>query len=178
MASVKVDAEKLFEKARAAGELDAVEDNLFNFCRLFQSNYEFRRLVREVSVPVSDRVKAILEIRCFKPSSVFRTVLILILQGKNLERTMIFQELFTKIADEKLNRKTIQVISSVPLPDSMARKIQEDCGRILKSNVHIRHLLDETLIAGLVIKLPDGKIFDFSLKKQLAEYKSFVMEKE
>ena len=178
MGSPRLDALKLYNRAVALGELSVVEDNLFNFSSLYQTNYEFRHLVRQSGLSLEDRVKGVLSLSCFKKSSVFETLLPILIESRDLERTQAFNDNFTKVVDEKLGRVTVLLTSAVALPDESVKSIQKDLERILNNKVHLRHVIEENLVAGIVIRLPNGKIYDFSLKKELAEFKSFVLEKE
>ncbi len=174
---VNIDFERMFTLAQQNKEVESLENNLFKLYQLQSKSYELRRMLQNEKMPDADKVKAICNFPGFMPSSLFEELLALTLKHNMADRIYYLDEGFHKILDVKLNRVTIQIMSAVELSDSILNEIKLKLEKMLTKTVVLRPSIDPNLLAGILLKLPDGKIFDFSYNRLLDNLKYFVMER-
>src|SRR5947209_8640558 len=110
-------ASALFEVARAEGNLDEVEDELFRFARSVEGNDELRGVLTDELVPAAKR-QAIVEDLLGDKASATTTSLVSFVVGSGRGRDLpaIIGKLVERAAREK-HRAVAEVRSAVPLTD-------------------------------------------------------------
>ena len=85
-------------------------------------------------------------------------------------------EKYKKIYYQNNNIKIITVISAVELSDDEKLNIQKKCEKIFKNKIIADYLVDEDIIAGVIIK-SDDKIYDMSAVGKINDIKKSISEK-
>ena len=88
-------------------------------------------------------------------------------------RFSYFQSILTEldaIIDEKNNIKRVEVVSAVDLSDYEKSRLVDKLQSKLCSSVKVNYVIDENILAGLIIKIGD-KVIDNSLKSRFASLK-------
>ena len=166
----------IFEKAKQKEEIEAVENNFFVLFHLNSTCYELRRLLNTNLVSLDKKLLIFNELPCFVPSVVFSDVLQLILTHRLHPKLQSIYEGFLKQIEEKMGRLIVQVHSPIPLTLSVQKNLKNELHRILNKAIQLKIFLDETLVGGIIIKLPDGTIYDFSYNKILSDLKYYLTE--
>ena len=175
--AIKINFEKLLDIASTQSEVESLEYNLFELYQLYRKNYQMRRLLRAAEVPEKDKLDILIALPCFVPSKVFSELLKLILSKKLTKKIYYFYDNFGKTIDKKLGRVTVQIFSATQLPIEQTESLKLEIEKVLQKKVNLKAFVDESLLGGLIIKLPSGHIYDFTYKKLLTEFKYYTMEK-
>ncbi len=179
MKHVEIDFEKLYELASSRNEVDTLEHNIFALYLLFRHSYETRTLLMNTRISNNEKLDIIKDLPCFtSPNSTFFELLELLLENDMGNKMYYINENFSKVVSSKLNRILVQLFSAVPIPDSIESVINERLSKSLNKKVNLKNFVDPSLIGGMIIKLPDGKIYNFSYSKALSDIKFTLMEKD
>jgi len=172
-----LDIDELIRRAKNRNELSSLSSNLALFFHLIQSNMDVRNLLRRHSVSVENRVECLLSLPGFLVGDTFSELMTAgIAEGWFSEWRVIHDTVQTRI-DEILNRSVVQVVSRVPLTDDQSNQIREIAQRVSQKPVELRALLDESVVGGILIILPDGRVVDLTVSSALTQLKSYVMER-
>jgi F-type H+-transporting ATPase subunit delta len=166
-------AEALFRVVQAEGDLDRVEDELFRFGKLLESNHELKQVLSDKSIDRAQRVKVLDELLSEKVSDHTLGLLSFVVeQGRGRQLPQILAQL-TELAAEAKNSVVAEVRSAVPLDGSQ----QEDLAKALSSatgkKVEVKVLVDPTVIGGVVAKVGDT-IIDGTVRRRLEQLKESV----
>ncbi|HVL63781.1 MAG TPA: ATP synthase F1 subunit delta [Actinomycetota bacterium] len=166
-------AEALFRVVQAEGELDRVEDELFRFGKLLDSNYELKQALADQSIDKSQRVKVIEELLSDKVSPHTLGLLTFIVgQGRARQIPQILDEL-SQLAAEARNSVVAEVKSAVPLDDDQRRRLAEALGKATGKKVEVKVLVDPQVIGGLSAKVGDT-VIDGTVRRRLEQLKEQV----
>ena len=175
-ASVIFNYVTVFQKASQLDGVSALEHNLYTLYRLYQSSFDMRRLLKTGWISIEDKLSIIHSLPCFESSSVFNEMLILILSHKLHAKIPSIYAGVIKQIELQLGRLIVQVSSPVPLTPSIQDTIRQRLSSILNKEIQLKVYLEESLVGGLIIRLPDGTIYDFSYNKVLSDLKYHIME--
>lgn len=169
--------DELFSRAQKRNELSQLESNLVFLNILFRDNFDFRRFTRSAGIPIEDRVRETIQINGFQTSQTFIELMFVILSEGYFEHISRIASRFTEMVNENTGRYLVVVDTPVEMDSARKQSVGEQLSRIIGRAVVLRNDIDPGLIAGSVVTLPDGTVYDFSAKRQLSEFKSYLMEK-
>lgn len=166
-------AEALFRVVRAEGELDRVEDELFRFGKLLESNYELKQALSDQSLDKEQRVKILDELLGEKVSPHTLGLLTFVVeQGRARQLPQILERLSGLAADAR-NSVVAEVRSAVPLDEDRRKKLADALSNATGKNVEVKVLVDPSVIGGIVTKIGDT-VIDGSIKRRLEQVKQEV----
>jgi len=174
----ELDFEKLYLMAEKKHQVDFLEHNILTAYLLYRGNFDFRKLLLSQRLTVEEKVNLLVTLPCFKESSLFFELIGMLLEKEKATKLFYVQEGFSKKVSEKINRIMVQVFTAVPLKDDMRNEIASKLELSLKKKVLIKSSVDPSLLGGIVIKLPNGKIYNFSFKNALSDLKCSITEKD
>lgn len=166
-------AEALFRVVQAEGELDRVEDELFRFGKLLESNHELKQALSDRSIDRAARVKVLEELLEGKASE--HTVGLLgfvVEQGRGRQLPQILEELSDLVADAK-NSVVAEVRSAVPLDGKQQEELADALAQATGKKVELKVLVDPSVIGGVVAKVGDT-VIDGTVKRRLEQLKESV----
>jgi F-type H+-transporting ATPase subunit delta len=167
----------LISRAESRNELGALEANLVLLSYLFKTNFQFRKFIRSMGVPIEDRVREIVSLEGFQDSQTFIELMFVILSEGFSDEINQISDRFTDLVNQKTGRYLVVVVTPVTMDDATKIQVGQRLSSVFGRSVVLRNDVDETLIGGSVLKLPDETEYDFSMKRQLTEFKSYLMEK-
>ncbi|MEX1047310.1 MAG: ATP synthase F1 subunit delta [Actinomycetota bacterium] len=163
-------AEALFSVAEAEGDLEAVEDELFRFSKVVESNGELREALTDIALPSERKREMLRELLGERAHSHTVNLLAFIVdQGRAREMADIIQEL-VEYAAEKRKRALAEVRTAVPLTDAQKKKLEAALSKATGRTVELKLLLDPEVIGGVVAQVGD-EVFDGSIASRLQEAK-------
>jgi F-type H+-transporting ATPase subunit delta len=166
-------AEALFRVVRAEDELDRVEDELFRFGKILESNHELKQALSDQSLDRSRRVAILEELLGDKVSQHTLGLLsFIVAQGRGRQLTQILSEL-SSIAAEARNSVVAEVRSAVPLNDGQRKELAAALSKATGKNVEVKLLVDPSVIGGIVAKIGDT-VIDGTIKHRLEQLKEQV----
>jgi F-type H+-transporting ATPase subunit delta len=166
-------AEALFRLVQAEGELDRVEDELFRFGKILETNHELKQVLSDQSIDKDQRNKVLEELLEDKVSPHTLGLLSFVVeQGRARHLPDILEEL-TRLAAEARNSVVAEVRSAVPLDDKQQKQLADALSKATGKNVEVKVLVDPSVIGGIVATVGDT-IIDGTVKRRLEELKSQV----
>jgi F-type H+-transporting ATPase subunit delta len=167
-------AEALFNVVRAEGELDRVEDELYRFGKLLESNHELKQALADRGIDRSRRIEVLEDLLADRVSDHTLSLLTFIVtQGRARQLPQILEEL-SSLAAEARNSVVAEVRSAIPLDDRQRKELAEALGKATGKSVEIKVLLDPTVIGGISAKVGDT-VIDGTVKRRMEQLKKQVM---
>jgi F-type H+-transporting ATPase subunit delta len=166
-------AEALFSIVRAEDELDRVEDELFHFGKLLESNHELKQVLSDKGVERAQRGKVLDEILSGKVSPHTLGLLeFIVAQGRARQLPQILEEL-SDLAAEARQSVVAEVRSAVPLDDSQRQQLAQALSSATGKKVEVKVLVDPSVIGGIVSKVGDT-VIDGTVRRRLEQLKEQV----
>lgn len=166
-------AEALFKVAQTEGDLDRVEDELFRFGKLLETNHELKQALADSNIDRAQRVKVLDELLADKVSPhTLGLVTFIVAQDRARQLPQILEEL-SRIAAEARKAVLAEVRTAVPLDDNQRTKLADALSKATGMNVELKVLIDESVIGGIYAKVGDI-IIDGTVKRRLEQLKEQV----
>jgi ATP synthase F1 delta subunit len=173
---MNVSFERLYERAQKRSDLSELQNNLFGVYYLYRHNNQARKLLSHKAIQPAEKIEILKGLPGFKPSKTFDELLFLVLNQNELASLHKVNEGFNSFVEKKDNIIIVQVFSATELSESLETKITQNLEKVLNKKVLLKTFIDEKLIAGILIKLPGGKIYNFSLEKAISDFKIRLLE--
>ena len=166
-------AEALFRLVRAEGELDRVEDELFRFGKLLESNHELKQALSDQGIEKAQRTKVLEELLSDKVSPHTLGLLgFVVEQGRARQLPEILDQL-GDLAAEARNAVVAEVRSAVPLDETQHRQLTEALSKATGKKVEVKVFVDPSVIGGVVAKVGDT-VIDGTVRRRLEQLKDQV----
>ena len=166
-------AEALFKVVQAEGELDRVEDELFRFGKLLETNHELKQALSDQSIDKIQRVKVLDELLSDKVSSHTLGLLTFVVeQGRARQLPQILKEL-SDLAAEARNAVVAEVRSAIPLDAKQREELAAALSKATGKKVEVKVLVDPSVIGGIVAKVGDT-VIDGTVRHRLEQLKEQV----
>lgn len=159
----------LLKRAEAAGEVDEVEDQLFRFGRVLDSEPRLSSILSDYTAPVDGRIQ-LLDKVVTGGSDVNATAAALLKQTVRLLRGERADEAVTDLAELAVARRgevVAQVVAAAELSDAQRTRLTEVLSRIYGHPVAVQVTVDPDLLGGLSIAVGD-EVIDGSIASRLA----------
>ena len=166
-------ASALFEVARAEGNLDEVEDELFRFARSLEGSDELRNALTDELVP-AERRQAIVEDLLGSRASPTTVSLVSLVVGSGRGRDLpaIIGKLVDRAAAEK-DRTVAEVRSAIPLTADQQRRLAAALANATGKQVEVKVVVDPAVLGGLVATVGDT-VIDGSVRTRLDQIKTLL----
>jgi F-type H+-transporting ATPase subunit delta len=166
-------AEALFKVVQAEGELDRVEDELFRFGKLLETNHELKQALSDQSIDKIQRVKVLDELLSDKVSPHTLGLLAFVVeQGRARQLPQILKGL-SDLAAEARNSVVAEVRSAIPLDAKQRKELAAALSKATGKKVEIKVLVDPSVIGGIVAKVGDT-VIDGTVRRRLEQLKEQV----
>lgn len=161
-------AEALLAVARSEGNAVAVEDELFRFARLLESNDELRTSLTDAHLPASRRQQIVEDLLGGRADRV-TTALVSMVVGAGRARDLpaIIDEL-VKLSAASGNKEVAEVRSAVELTDDQKQRLVTALQAKTGKQVELKVIIDPTVLGGLVAQVGDT-VIDGSIKTRLQQ---------
>jgi F-type H+-transporting ATPase subunit delta len=166
-------AEALFRVVQAEGELDQVEDELFRFGKILESNHELKQALSDQSIERARRVEILEKLLGDKVTDHTLGLLsFIVAQGRGRQLPQILDQL-SDLAAEARNSVVAEVRSAVPLDERQRADLATALGKATGRNVEVKVIVDPSVIGGLVATVGDT-VIDGTIKRRLEQLKEQV----
>jgi F-type H+-transporting ATPase subunit delta len=166
-------AEALFRVVRAEGELDRVEDELYRFGKILESNHELKQALSDKSIDRIQRAKILDELLGDKVSPHTLGLLTFVVeQGRGRHLPQILEQL-SKLAADARQAVVAEVRSAVPLDDKQQKALAEALSKATRKKVEVKVIVDPSVIGGLVAKVGDT-VIDGTIRRRLEQLRDQV----
>jgi F-type H+-transporting ATPase subunit delta len=164
-------ARGLFEIARAEGTIDEVEDELFRFARLYESNEELRNALSDEQIPASRRQAIIEDLLGGKATSTTLQLISLIVgSGRARDLPAIVDKLVARASAAK-NLELAEVRTAVPLTPDQETRLAAALANATGKEVNLKVVVDPSVIGGVVATVGDT-VIDGTVRTRLEQLKS------
>ncbi len=159
-------AQALFAVAEAEGNLEDVEDELFRFGKIVESQPALRESLTDPGLP-ADRKKAVVrELLGNKASSqTISLVGFVVDQGRGKDIAKITDAL-TDLAARRRQRAVAEIRTAVPLDDERRERLVAALSNATGRDVEVKTVVDPTVIGGVVAQVGD-QVFDGTVRRKL-----------
>jgi len=152
--------------ARAEGELDKVQDELFSLSRTLGGSEELLSTLTDAQVPVARRQQIVEDLLAGKVSkSTVATVSMVVATGRARDLTGIADELVALGAAEG-GRDVAVVRSAIDLTDDQKARLAAALQKAVGKSVDVRVVIDPSVLGGLVAQVGDT-VIDGSVRRRL-----------
>lgn len=159
-------AAAIFEIARAEGELERLEDELFRVARTFETSTELRDALGDRRLP-PERKQAIVEDLLEGKASELTVgfVNFVVGLGRSKELPGIVDGFVARAAAER-ERAVAEVRAAVDLDDDTVARLAEALGRATGKQVEVKVVVDPAVVGGVVARVGDT-VIDGTLRRRL-----------
>ena len=159
--------------ARAEGQLEAIEDDLFRFTRTLEGNDSLRMALTDPVMPAARRISVVEELMGGKalPAS---TALIsaIVGAGRASELPEIVNTFLEKAASER-DHEVAEVRSAIPLDESQQQRLATALSQATRKQVEVKVVVDASVLGGLVARIGDT-VIDGSVRHRLEQLKGTI----
>lgn len=163
----------ILEMARAEGELERVEGELYELSRQIEGTPELRAALTDPQLPLERKRSVASDLLGGRASSL--TVgLVEFLLGQDLasELGAIASALAERAAASR-NRQLAEIRSAVPLEPDTVDRLATALGRVTGSTLEIRTVVDPSVVGGIVARVGDT-VIDGSVSSKLESLRNVL----
>jgi len=172
---VKSYAEALFQVARAEEMLDRVEEELTRLSKSLESNAELREFLSTVQISPDGKKSALSQIFGEKISPIALHWINMVVDQGRQRRLPAIIEAFLTLAQEAREKVTAEVITSIPLSEDLAKRLEQELAKITKKRVFLKPMVDDSILGGVIVKI-ENKVIDGSVRHRLEEIKNEMIK--
>jgi len=159
-------ANGILQLARAEGEAERVEDELFNIAQALDKSAELRSNLTDPRLPVERKQAVIAELLGGRASSLtVALVQFIISQGRVSELPDIARALVEKAAESR-SKALAEVRSAIPLDDKTIERLAAALGKATGKDVEVKVIVDESVIGGIIARVGDT-VIDGSIARRV-----------
>jgi F-type H+-transporting ATPase subunit delta len=164
-------ARGLFEVAKAEGTLDEVEDELFRFARLYESNDELRNALTNDEIPPAKRQAIVEDLLGGKTTSTTVQLISMVIgSGHAKDLPAIVDRMVQRAASSK-DMEVAEVRSAIPLSADQEDRLRAALANATGKNVDVKVIVDPSVLGGLVATVGDT-VIDGTVRTHLDQLKS------
>ena len=166
-------AQALFSVVKAEGDLERVEDELYRFGKLLESNNDLKQALQEPGIDRSQRVKVLEDLLADKVSPhTLGLITFVVASERGRQLPQILGEL-SELAAEARKSVVAEVRSATLLEAKQRTALAQALGKATGKKVELKVLVDPSIIGGVVAKVGDT-VIDGSVKRRLENLKEQV----
>lgn len=166
-------AEALFKVVQAEGELDRVEDELFRFGKLLETNHELKQVLADQSIERAQREKVLEDLLSGKVSPhTLGLISFIVGQGRARHLPQILEQLST-LAAEARQSVVAEVRSAIPLDEDQRAQLEKALSKATGKTVTVKALVDPSVVGGVVAKVGET-VIDGTIRRRLEQLKEQV----
>ena len=164
-------ASALFGVARAEGNIEAVEDELFRFSRTLQGSDELRSTLTDAGLPVSRRQQIVEDLLGGRANPLTVSLVSMVIgSGRSRDLPAILEELVRMSASEA-NKEVAEVRTAVDLSADQKQRLAEALSHATGKQIEVKVVVDKTVMGGAVATIGDT-VIDGTVRSRLEQLKS------
>src|SRR4051812_46844566 len=159
--------------ARAEGQLDAIEDDLFRFSRTLEGNDALRTALTDPSLPASRRTAVVEALIGGKALPASTSLVPPIARPRPpSELAALLGPLPEKAASAR-GHEVAEVRSAIPLDEAQQQRLAAALSEATRKQVEVKVVVDATVLGGLVTRIGDT-VIDGSVRHRLEQLKGTI----
>jgi F-type H+-transporting ATPase subunit delta len=164
-------AQALFEVAKAEGNLDEVEDELFRFARALEASDELRNALTDELIPAERRQAIVEDLLGHKASNTTTALVSFVVgSGRGKDLPAIIAKLVERAASEK-DRAVAEVRSAIPLTEDQQHRLAAALANATGKQVEVKVVVDPSVLGGLDATVGDT-VIDGTVRTRVEQLKS------
>ncbi|MCZ6629992.1 MAG: ATP synthase F1 subunit delta [Actinobacteria bacterium] len=166
-------ANGIFELAKAEGELERVESELFTIAQALDGSPELRSTLTDPQLPMEKKQALVDDLIGGRASSLsVDLVQLIVSQGRASELSDIARAVVEAAAASR-DKAVAEVRSAVPLDEETIERLAVELGRATGKSVEVKVVVDESVIGGIVARVGDI-VIDGSLARRVDSLRQAV----
>ncbi|MEE8489054.1 MAG: ATP synthase F1 subunit delta [Acidimicrobiia bacterium] len=166
-------ANGIFELAKAEGELERVESELFTISQALDGSPELRSTLTDPQLPMEKKQALVDDLIGGRASSLsVDLVQLIVSQGRASELSDIARAVVEAAAASR-DKAVAEVRSAVPLDEETIERLTVALGRATGKSVEVKVVVDESVIGGIVARVGDI-VIDGSLARRVDSLRQAV----
>ncbi|MCE5291140.1 MAG: F0F1 ATP synthase subunit delta [Nocardiaceae bacterium] len=153
--------------AERAGQIENVEDELFRFSRVLESNARLASLLGDPSAAADGRLQLLDRVLAGKTTSQTAGLLAQTVQGADGSNLSIVVADLAELAAARRNESVAHVTAPVALSDAQDARLSAVLSKIYGRKISVQVEVDSSIGGGLVIRLGD-EVVDGSIASRLS----------
>ncbi len=174
--SERVDAyaTALFEVARAEGDLETVEDELFRIARTFEANEELRSALTDPAIPVDRRLGIVEDLLGGSGASPLSLAVVsfVVAAGRSRDLPAIIDKLVERAAEER-SEVVAEVRAAIQLDSDQRQRLAAALSSATGKTVSVKVVVDPSVLGGVVARIGDT-VYDGSVRHRLDQLKEAI----
>ena len=163
-------ATALFEVARAEGNLERVEAELYQVARAIEGSEELRSKLTDQALPVELRQGLVEDLLAEKAMPVTKALVSFVVgSGRARDLPAIIDLLVRRSAEDRAEA-VADVRSAIPLDDDQQRRLAEALSKRTGLKVSVKVNVDPSVLGGIVATIGDT-VIDGSVRRRLDQLK-------
>ena len=151
-------ASALFEIAKAEGNLDEVEDELFRFARDLESSDQLRGALTDDLIPVEKRQAIVEDLLGGKATSTTTQLVSMVVgAGRGRDLPAIIDKLVQRASNAK-SLEVAEVRSAIPLTEDQRTRLAAALANATGKQVNLKVVVDPSVLGGIVATVGDTVI--------------------
>ncbi|MFI1015419.1 F0F1 ATP synthase subunit delta [Streptomyces sp. NPDC020965] len=154
--------------AQRAGDLDDVEDELFRFGRIVESNTDLRAALTDKGATVAAKGELLRSLLGGRANPVTERLVVRLVtapRGRSLEQGL---DSLSKLAAARRDRMVAVVTSAVPLTDQQKQRLGAVLAKVYGRQMHLNLDVDPEVLGGISVRVGD-ELIDGSVANRLDE---------
>jgi F-type H+-transporting ATPase subunit delta len=164
-------AEALFAVARAEGNLDEVDDELFRFSQTLQGNDDLRDALTDANIPAARRQQIVEDLLDGKASSTTVALVSMVVGAGRARQLPSIIERLVEMSAAEANKEVAEVRTAVPLTDDQRDRLSKALEDATGKQVEIKVVVDPSVLGGIVAQVGDT-VIDGSVRRRLDQLKN------
>jgi F-type H+-transporting ATPase subunit delta len=148
-------SERVLQELEALGEVDVVEDELFNAAQVIWENRPLLEVLSDGNLSYSGRAAVLGDLfgRSCRPATL--RLLRYTLRAGRLRDLVGTLEWIAELAAEERGRRIAEVRSAVTLSDEERERVRVALSRLVERQVEVRDMIDPGVIGGVLVSVGD-----------------------
>lgn len=160
-------AHAVFDLAKEAKALDAVEQDFVKFSTAWRESADLRAVARSPLIDPEEKARALTAVaQKLGLSDLGRKLIGVVAQNRRAAELPTIAAAFRTMVARDRGARQVEIISARPLGQSEQTAIVEALGKSLGAKVEAETRVDESLIGGFVVRV-GSRQFDASIKAKL-----------
>ena len=141
--------------------------SLLAFMSVVAKNHKVIKLINNSVLSVDSKVDFLLTLtNTIIISPLIENLIKLLVKNKHILLIPKIYEYYDKLYLQSEDKLRVKIISAIILDDSQKKKIYQDLTVYFNKEILLEHIIDSSIIAGMIIKYND-EVIDYSFKKKL-----------
>ncbi len=159
-------ADRLFQEVDELERIDEIEDELFRFAKIVDSNRELRQVLGDPSVAVTRRVALVEDLLRGRAQPATSRLVGYVLKAGHVRDLVGTFEWLAELAAQERGRRVAEVRSAVELDDGERERLAAALRRTVGHPVEVRVQVDSSVIGGMTVSIGDT-VIDGSVRHRL-----------